>query len=304
MSQQFRFLMISAMYENGGNTVQRYLDGHPELVSYPFESQLGTRLVTDHFASLYPVKYRWPVFSLEGSVESDYEAIIDEECKVRIKTPRSSKFRDWPIGLDDAERKRRFVALMQGGPRTRARLVEAFYRATAAAWTDRVAGARESVFVGYSPIVGVDAEQILADLPAAHVLFVVRNPWSAFGDTLKRPVPLSLPHYLAGWCVHQLHALAVRAAHPDRAHVLRFEDLVEDPVSALSAVLARMGVGSASTLSGPSWNGAPMTQLRPWGTIQTPTRAANEATREELSAPVRDEITRRAGPLLAPFGYA
>ena len=38
-------VMISAMYENGGNTTHRYLDGHPELLVYPFESQLGTASV-------------------------------------------------------------------------------------------------------------------------------------------------------------------------------------------------------------------------------------------------------------------
>ena len=44
----FRLLMIGAMYENGGNTTHRFLDGHPQLYVYPFESQLGTRLVNDH----------------------------------------------------------------------------------------------------------------------------------------------------------------------------------------------------------------------------------------------------------------
>ena len=38
---EFRLLMLSAMYENGGNTVHRFLDGHPEMYVYPFESQLG-----------------------------------------------------------------------------------------------------------------------------------------------------------------------------------------------------------------------------------------------------------------------
>ena len=36
------------MYENGGNTTHRLLDGHPQMFVYPFESQLGTRLVADH----------------------------------------------------------------------------------------------------------------------------------------------------------------------------------------------------------------------------------------------------------------
>ena len=45
MSDDFRLLMLGAMYENGGNTTHRLLDGHPQLFVYPFESQLGTRLV-------------------------------------------------------------------------------------------------------------------------------------------------------------------------------------------------------------------------------------------------------------------
>src|SRR5688572_8529604 len=126
----FHLLMISAMYENGGNTTQRLLDGHPELYSYPFESQPGTKYVQDHLTSLYPVKYRWPVFPLHGSPADDYEAIIDEECKVRIKTPASSKFRERALTMDDKERKRLFVQAMEGRPRTRAALVEAFFRAS------------------------------------------------------------------------------------------------------------------------------------------------------------------------------
>src|SRR6478609_11359906 len=99
-----RLLMISAMYENGGNTVHRLFDGHAELFVYPFESQLGTRLVNDHLTSMFPVKYRWPVFELDATPESDYRAIIDEEAKVRTRTPHVSKFRDWPMELDDDDR--------------------------------------------------------------------------------------------------------------------------------------------------------------------------------------------------------
>ena len=54
----FKLIMISAMYENGGNTTHRFLDGHPELSVYPFESQLGTTLVNDYLQSIFPVKYR------------------------------------------------------------------------------------------------------------------------------------------------------------------------------------------------------------------------------------------------------
>jgi hypothetical protein len=303
MSDEFRFLMISAMYENGGNTTQRLLDGHPELWSYPFESQPGTKYVQDHLTSLYPVKYRWPVFPLDQGVESDYETIIDEECKVRLKTPASSKFRDTPLALDDPERKRIFVELMRGRSRTRGNLVAAFFQASAQAWKDYKRSGREAVHVGYSPIVGVDADKIVTDLPQAHVLNVVRNPWSAYGDTKKRPVPLSIAHYMTGWSVHQLSALTNAARFPDRVHTVRYEDVVADPVGALSGVLAKMGVSTSATLARPSWNGRVLEQVYPWGTIRVPTPEANRATADELSQAEKDEIRARTAPLLAVFGY-
>ena len=299
----FRLLMISAMYENGGNTTQRLLDGHPELFSYPFESQPGTKHVQDHLSSLYPAKYRWPVFTLHGAPAEDYEAIIDEECKVRIKTPASSKFRDTPIALDDRERKDAFLRLMEGRPRTRAALVEAFFRASAEAWKDAARSGREQVYVGYSPIIGVDADKIVGDFEEAHVLNVVRNPWSAYADTRKRAVPLSIAHYMTGWSVHQQHALAFAERYPGRVHILRYEDLVADPAGSLSAVLAKVGAGGSSTLATPSWNGRPLAQVYPWGTIRTPTPEANAATARELSSAEADEIRARTAPLLKAFGY-
>jgi hypothetical protein len=295
--------MISAMYENGGNTTQRLLDGHPDLFSYPFESQLGTRYVVDHLTSMFPVKYRWPVFPLAGTPEADYEAVIDEECKVRIKTPLSSKFRDHPIGLDDRARKGLFLGHMAGRERTRGALVEAFFRASADAWEDRRSSGRESVHVGYSPVVVVDADKIVADLPGAHVLHVARNPWSAYADTKKRAVPLSLAHYTTAWCLNQQAALTFSALRPGRVHVLRFEDIVADPVGVLGGFLGRLGIDPADALAWPTWNGRRLEQVYPWGTVRTPTTEANCATADELSADEKDEIGLRTRPLLGAFGY-
>lgn len=303
MNADFKFIMISAMYENGGNTTQRLLDGHPELFSYPFESQPGTKYVQDYLSSLYPLKYRWPVFPLHSTVAEDYETIIDEECKVRIKTPQSSKFRDVPLKLDDKERKRLFVQHMEGRPRTRGNLMEAFFRASADAWEDYNRSGREAAYVGYSPIVGVDADKIVLDYRDSHVLNIVRNPWSAYADTKKRAVPLSIAHYMTGWSVHQQHALANACKYPGRVQVLRFEDLIAGPVKALSAFLKQCGIGSSPTLAHPSWNGKVLEQVYPWGTIRAPTPEANQATADELSAVEKEEIRFRSGPLLKALGY-
>jgi len=303
VTSAFRLLMVSAMYENGGNVTHRCLDGHPELFVYPFESQLGTRLVNDHLTSLFPVKYRWPVFALDARPEADYAAIIDEECKVRARTPQVSKFRHRPFDFSDADRAAIYARYVQDLGRSRAHNVEAFFRATFDAWKDYKRTGRQTVYVGYSPIITVDADKILTDMPNAHVLHVVRNPWSAYADTKKRPVPLSLERYLLAWTLNQYHALLLRDRFPGRLHVLRTEDIMADSLAALGPVCDALGIERAESLRTPSWNGSPLPEVYPWGTIRTPTPDANKREAQSLSPAERDEIRARAWQYLEVFDY-
>jgi hypothetical protein len=304
MSNDFKLLMIGAMYENGGNTTHRFLDGHPQMFVYPFESQPGTRLVDDMLSSTFPVKYRWPVFALDATPEQDYRAIIDEECKVRARTPNVSKFRDRAFDFSDDERRDIYCRYVTETGRSRGNNVAAFFRATFDAWKDYNRSGEESVHVGYSPIIGVDGDKILRDLPQAHVLHVVRNPWAAYADTKKRPVPLSLEGYLLGWTLNQHYALLFAGMYPERFHVVRAEDVMADPEATLGALCHKLGLDTSATLATPSWNGAPLDQVYPWGTIRTPTPEANLATARELSEPEREQVRTRAWQYLEALGYA
>lgn len=303
MTEDFRLLLLSAMYENGGNTTHRFLDGHPEMFVYPFESQLGTRLVSDTLSSLFPVKYRWPVFALDATPEEDFHAIIDEECKVRARTPKVSKFRHFAFDFSDEERKSIYSEFVSRGIRSRARNMEAFFRSTFDAWKDYRRTGRESVYVGYSPVVVVDAEKILNDLPNAHVVHVVRNPWSAYADTKKRPVPLSLANYLLCWTLNQHFALMTKALYPDRLHIVRAEDIMENPRSTLAPICAKFDLEPAPSLATPSWNGEPLEEVYPWGTIRSATPEANRETALELTEGERAEVAARAWQYLDVFNY-
>ncbi len=303
MWSDFRLIMISAMYENGGNFTHRTLDGHPELFVYPFESQLGTRFVNDRFSSLFPVKYRWPQFPLDGTAETDFESIIDEETRVRARTPYVSKFRTAEFEFSDEDRRTAYVRLVKTQTRSRAVNVAAFFKSTFEAWRNRKSSGRESHYVGYSPIIAVDAEDILNDLPSAHVIHVVRNPWSAYADTKKRPVPMALRDYIQVWCIVQQMALAAAKLFPGRMHVVRAEDVMSDPVGALRESCTSIGIAAGDSMKRPTWNGAPLSELTPWGTIRVPTPEANLATANELSGAEKDEIAMRAAPLIAHFAY-
>jgi hypothetical protein len=295
--------MLSAMYENGGNTTHRFLDGHPQMYVYPFESQIGTRLVMDHLSSMYPVKYRWPVFALDAAPGQDYHSIIDEECKVRARTPQVSKFRHMPFDFSDEVRGELFGQYVRQTGRSRGDNVAAFFRATFDAWKDYRRTGEQSVYVGYSPIIVVDADKILNDLPQAHVLQVVRNPWSAYADTKKRPMPLSLHHYMLGWTINQYHALYFQKKYPDRLHIVRVEDVMADPIHALGPICEKLGIEPADTLKKPTWNGAELEEVYPWGTLRRVTPEVNRATALELSEDEREAIRAYTWQYLDMFDY-
>jgi hypothetical protein len=303
MIDDFRFLMIGAMYENGGNTTHRFLDGHPQLFVYPFESQPGTKYVSDMLSSTFPLKYRWPVFPLESTPFEDYKAIIDEECKVRARTPNVSKFRHMPFDLNDDERCAIYQQYIAKTGRGTGKNVAAFFRATFDAWKNFNRSGKELVYVGYSPIITIDTEKILRDLPQAHILHVVRNPWSAFADTLKRPMPMSLENYLLGWTLNQYYALLYRDLFPERVHIVRAEDVMASPSQTLGAVCQKLGLESSESLRKVTWNGQELDQVYPWGTIRTPTPEVNLATARELTKAQTEGIRRRAWPYLEAFDY-
>ncbi len=302
-SSDFNFVMISAMYENGGNTTHRFLDGHPQMFVYPFESQIGTKLVMDHLSSTFPVKYRWPVFDLEATPYQDYKAIIDEEGKVRARTPNVSKFRHMPFDFSDDERCEIYQEYVKKLGRSRPHNVEAFYRATFDAWKDYKRTGQQSHYVGYSPIIVVDGEKILSEMPHTHILHIVRNPWSAYADTKKRPMPMSLANYILGWNLNQYYAILVKQLFPERLHIIRTEDVMGNPQKTLGEFCKKLGLEVSASLSKVSWNGTELAEVYPWGTIRAATPQKNLATANELSGKEKEEIRLRIGQYLEVFDY-
>jgi len=303
MSDGFKLLMLGAMYENGGNTTHRFLDGHPEMFVYPFESQLGTKLVNDNMSSLFPLKYRWPVFPLDGTAYGDYKLIIDEEGKVRARTPHVSKFRHMDFDFSDDERCEIYQSYIKKLGRSRAHNMEAFFRATFDAWKDYNRTGKEKFYVGYSPVLVVDADKILSEIPGAHFLHVVRNPWSAYADTKKRPVPLPLENYMLCWTLNQYFALLFQKKFPGRMHIIRLEDTLKDPYETLGKLCEDIGISKSDSLMKVTWNSKELEEVYPWGTIRRATLQANKATAMELSKEEQEEIRQRTDLYLDILNY-
>lgn len=298
-----KIIMLSAMYENGGNTTHRLLDGHPNLFVYPFESQVGTGAGNDFLTSYVPIRYRWPEFPGDADPATAYEMFWDEELKTLLRVPGRSKFRDCGLKMDETKRKAAFAEACRGKPATRATFVNAFFKSTFDTWENVSRSGEESAYVGYNPVQVFDTDKILSDFPDGHVIHVARNPYSGFADTSKRPFPLGIKRYGWTWNLCQHMALTYREKYPDRFHLVRFEDIVADTPKAMEGLLKRLGLPMSEKCTYPSFNGAKLEQVYPWGTIRIPTPEANLATANELTARQKRELETETIVMQRLLGY-
>jgi hypothetical protein len=220
-----------------------------------------------------------------------------------LRVPKRSKFNGCGVEIDEAERKRKFVEIATGKPVGRARFVEAYYRSTFEAWKNYDRTGQETHHVGYNPVQVLDTDKIFADFPEVHIVHVVRNPWSGFADTIKRPFPLSLERYTWIWNVNQHLALTYAKKYANNFHILRFEDLAESAANTMKTVLGEIGLPMSDHCLHPSFNRKRLEEVYPWGTIRTPTPAANVATANELSSEQKERIRVEASVMLPLFGY-
>jgi len=296
-------IMLSAMYENGGNTFHRHLDGHPELYVWPFESQLGTKYVNDELLSMFPFKYRWPVFPLENEPAGDFELFFDEETKTRLRRPSGSKFRDADLEMDEKERKKLFIKIMSEKSRTTGNLVMSYFEATFSAWKNYKKSGREKFYTGYSPIIGVDAEKIFSHVPGSFIIHIVRHPCACYSETKHRPYPLSLERYIWLWTFVQHRSLVYRDKYPRNYIIIKYEDLIENKIETMKKLCASTGIEYNEILLYPSWNGIKLDNQYPWGTIGLPDLKEQEERIKELSSEEKNNIKMISKYMAEKFNY-
>lgn len=303
---KFNFVMISAGFEHGGNVTHRHLDGHPGLLVYPFESQLGNRDYKDFLASVERVQYRYPQFP-EGLAPAElYEEIMDEEMKTFLRKRNGSKFREADLQLDETKRKASFIKrLGEKDYYCRRDVIEAFFRSTFDAWENYYTAANDSMtYVGYSPAIGIDAERIIKDFPNVKIMHIVRNPFSAYRDTKRRPFPQTLSKYLITWNIYHSTVEMFAKMYPDNVKIFRYEDEVADKGAFMKQVAEFIGVDFDEAMLYPSWNGQEIKDnIAPWGTVLKSTEEYNAAIIDELTDEEKHQIACGTMALAKHFGY-
>lgn len=302
---KFRFAMISAGFEHGGNVTHRHLDGHPNLLVYPFESQLGNREFNDFLASIERVQYRYPEFPEGLTPDELYESIIDEELKTYLRKRHGSKFRDVGLVMNEENRRLIFKRILNGENLSRAKVIEAFFKSTFEAWENLSTKIEDtSIYVGYSPAIGIDAPRLIRDFPEVKILHIIRNPFSAFFDTKRRPFPQPILKYLITWNIYHSTANIYANLYPSNMQIFRYEDLVKDKVAFMNSVCDFLDVPFNPALLYPSWNGVELSgDIAPWGTVLRSTEEYNIEVIDRLSDQEKQIIEISTKAVARQFNY-
>ena len=319
MTKPFNLLMISAEMEGCGNTTHRHFDSHPNCFVYPMESQLGNKHSRNILCPfIHPVRYGYPEFPEGTTFDQALTSICDEEVKAYVRNPQRSKFRDCGMVMGEERRREAFISycvettvygrydtLRVYEPFTRARVIEAYFRSAFDAWENLNRSGQERVWVGYNPGMVMETDKLLRDFPDAHIIHVVRNPFSAYGDYLKRPYgQQSLEEYCLAWNVAHGAAFNYAAKYPDNFHLLRIESFFEDKRGTLEPILAKVGLPWSDTLLYPSFNGKDISSdQRPWGTVEKPTTEYNLSQADSLHQDIKAAIADECALVIKTFGY-
>lgn len=292
--ESFNLILLSAWHEQGGNLTHRHFDGHPNLFTYPTESQLATpqsnSIMDDSFVRN---RYRYPEFLSEITPRQAYQSIWDEELKTYLRTPHKSKFKDCGLIMDESKRIEAFhkYALTDNGDRpSRADYVEAFFRATFDTWENYKRTGNETHYVGYSPPIHFNADKFFADFPNGHMVHVIRNPYSGYADTLKRPFTMGAFKYASVWSAATSYALQLAQRYPLNFHIVHLESLLEFKEETMRSLCTKLGIPFSDTMLYPSFNGQKLDSIYPWGHVEALTIESNKAAADSLDAVSRKTI--------------
>ncbi|NLG05325.1 MAG: sulfotransferase [Clostridia bacterium] len=300
-----KLVMVSAGFEHGGNVVHRHLDGHPDLLVYPFESQLGNKEFNDFLSSIERVQYRYPEFPEGLSAEELYEQIIDEEMKTFLRKRNGSKFRDVELALNEGDRIKYFKEYLTDKPLMRRNVIAAFFYATFAAWENyHKKPSSHMTYVGYSPAIGIDANRMIKDFPTIRIMHIIRNPFSAYRDTKRRPFPQPINKYLITWNVYHSTVEMYAKMYPKNVRIFRYEDFVADKETFMKDVSEFIDVEFCPTMLYPSWNGQEISgNMAPWGTVLKSTEEYNKSIIKELTDIEKTQIANGTMAIAKHFRY-
>lgn len=251
-------IMISQLPRSGGSLLSQLLDGHPQLLVYPWEMKIG-----------YPSKGKWPTLDLCKTPAHLFATLFHSELalfskkgyrkqgKVRPK-PKRLKFDYSPY-----EHYQNFVRLLPNECNRRD-VLDTYFSTLFQAWRRQPEAAR--YVAGFVPRMAAYSESIsgfFADYPDGRLISLIRDPADWFAShrahTDQGEVRYGdVEEEMRTWNRMARLALEYQRKYQDGFLLLSFTDLVRDRLRTMTRVSDWLGIDFHQSLLEQTFDGNPI----------------------------------------------
>lgn len=290
------FVLAGQVGRSGGTLMLRLFDAHPECLVIPHE--LGRML---------------PAKSLPRDPNEAFARLTPKflglwhRDGVKIGKPPLSAVEGQPpqpFHLQPTVLRRLFVEAMRNAPPANDRdVLNRYFSAYFAAWTDGPSPAGRSWIVGFEPG-AIEKEGRMecfdTNYPDGRVLVTIRDPWSWMVSARAWNVRFEQRDVaMREWLRSTRAAIARKSSRPENTLLLSFEDLVLRTEDTMRRVSAFLSIAFNEVLLAPSLNGIPAESNSSFPDDSTTALSAAPAVHRRTMLSPNDEqwITERAGAM-------
>ena len=289
-------LQISAWNDSGGGFLHRLLDGHPELLTWPFELLLGQDGVdVDQFGDeWFRSRFRWPRFNdIADRDKGDlFDSISDLELKSVLTAPQSAKHKGFNVAVDITAWRQRVIAeCMRRGVETRGDFLEVYIDSFFELYDPHREHVGRTV-LGHCPVAILDAPEVWYDFPETRFVHVIRSPLCGFHDMRKRHPGLDATSYSLKWSLVNGFAVTLAGKYPDKVRIVFLTELLEQRETTMDALLDWAGMSRSNQVYTPSWRGRMIdpSGMGPFGGVPIATAQAERKIPSQLDPMIQKQI--------------
>jgi len=295
--------LICQAQRSGGTLLATLFDGHPQCHVHPHELRIGVR-----------GGHSWPRLKPSDSAEEWYAKLQENQLgilflkgrrKIPLKAPgeKSKEMGGYPFMLPPSFQRRLFLdEVRRRKPESEREVLNCYMTALFNAWLDNqnLVGVDKRWVVAFSPrrAWGEGLTRFFKLYPDGRLISILRDPWSWYTSAQGRDPHADGEDLLKAWNRSAIEMLGARSAFPDRALVVRFDDLLLDTSGTMRAVADFLEIDFDPQLATPTFNRYPVGANSSYDVCSTGVVADPVARHETLlSEDARDWIAAACGEL-------
>jgi hypothetical protein len=309
--------LICQAQRSGGTLLATLFDGHPQCHVHPHELRIGVR-----------GGHSWPRLKPSDSAEEWYAKLQENQLgilfvkgrrKIPLKAPgeKSKEMGSYPFMLPPSFQRRLFLdEVRRRKPESEREVLNCYMTALFNAWLDNqnLVGVDKRWVVAFSPrrAWGEGLTRFFKLYPDGRLISILRDPWSWYTSAQGRDPHADGDDLLKAWNRSAIEMLGARSAFPDRALVVRFDDLLLDTSATMRVVADFLEIDFDPQLATPTFNRYPVGanssyDVRSTGVVADPVARhetlLSEDARDWIGAACR-ELYERALKLSVPASPA